>query len=89
MIVSGDAIKACRERFPNADIVSPGIRPAWAGSDDHKRLTTPAEAIRSGSDYLVVGRPITKSSDPFAAVKAIIDEMDEALDPDNSVTATG
>ena len=89
LIVSGDAIKACRERFPNADIVSPGIRPAWAGSDDHKRLTTPAEAIRSGSDYLVVGRPITKSSDPFAAAKAIIDEMDEALDPDNSVTATG
>ncbi len=89
LIVSGDAIKACRERFPNADIVSPGIRPAWSGSDDHKRLTTPAEAIRMGSDYLVVGRPITKSSDPFAAAKAIIDEMDEALDPDNSVTATG
>ena len=89
LIVSGDAIKACRERFPNADIVSPGIRPAWAGSDDHKRLTTPAEAIRMGSDYLVVGRPITKSDDPFAAAKAIIDEMDEALDPDNSVTATG
>ena len=89
MIVSGDAIKACRERFPNADIVSPGIRPAWSGSDDHKRLTTPAEAIRMGSDYLVVGRPITKSDDPFAAAQAIIDEMDEALDPDNSVTATG
>ena len=89
LIVSGDAIKACREKFPNADIVSPGIRPAWSGSDDHKRLTTPAEAIRMGSDYLVVGRPITKSDDPFAAAKAIIDEMDEALDPDNSVTAMG
>ena len=89
LIVSGDAIKACREKFPNADIVSPGIRPAWAGSDDHKRLTTPAEAIRMGSDYLVVGRPITKSDDPFAAAKAIIDEMDEALDSDNSVTAMG
>ena len=78
----------CREKFPNADIVSPGIRPAWAGSDDHKRLTTPAEAIRSGSDYLVVGRPITKSSDPFGAAKAIIDEMDDALDCNNSLATT-
>ena len=89
LIVSGDAIRTCRERFPNADIVSPGIRPGWAASDDHKRITTPADAIRMGSDYLVVGRPITKSEDPFGAAKAIIDEMDEALDPNNSVAAAG
>ena len=89
LIVSGDAIGACRERFPNADIVSPGIRPAWAASDDHKRITTPADAIRMGSDYLVVGRPITKSDDPHRAAKAIIDEMDEALESRNSVAATG
>ena len=89
LIVSGDAIKACRERFPNADIVSPGIRPAWAASDDHKRITTPADAIRMGSDYLVVGRPITKSDDPFGAAKAIIDEMDEALESRSSVAAAG
>ncbi len=88
LIVSGDAIKACREKFPNADIVSPGIRPVWATSDDHKRHTTPAEAIRSGSDYLVVGRPITKNDDPFTAAKAIIDEMDDALDCNNSLAAT-
>ena len=89
LIVSGDAIRACRERFPDADIVSPGVRPGWAASDDHKRITTPADAIRMGSDYLVVGRPITKSEDPFGAAKAIIDEMDEALDPNNSVAAAG
>ena len=89
LIVSGDAIRACRERFPNADIVSPGIRPAWAASDDHKRITTPADAIRMGSDYLVVGRPITKSGDPFGAAKAIIDEMDEALESRNPVAAAG
>ena len=88
LIVSGDAIRACREKFPDADIVSPGVRPAWAASDDHKRITTPADAIRMGSDYLVVGRPITKSDDPFGAAKAIIVEMDEALDPSNSVAAT-
>ena len=87
LIVSGDAIRACRERFPNADIVSPGIRPAWAASDDHKRITTPADAIRMGSDYLVVGRPITKSENPFGAAKAIIEEIDEALAPGDSVAA--
>ncbi|MCY4385358.1 MAG: orotidine-5'-phosphate decarboxylase [Nitrospinae bacterium] len=89
LIVSGDAIGACRERFPNADIVSPGIRPAWSASDDHKRITTPADAIRMGSDYLVVGRPITKNDDPFSAAKAIIDEMDEAIDAKDSVGAAG
>ncbi len=89
LIVSGDAIKACREKFPNADIVSPGVRPAWAASDDHKRITTPADAIRMGSDYLVVGRPITKSEDPFGAAKAIIEEMDGALESRNSVAAAG
>ena len=89
LIVSGDAIRTCRERFPNADIVSPGIRPAWAASDDHKRITTPADAIRMGSDYLVVGRPITKSEDPFGAAKAIIDEMDEALESRNYAAAAG
>ena len=89
LIVSGDAIKACREKFPNADIVSPGIRPAWAASDDHKRITTPADAIRMGSDYLVVGRPITKNENPFGAAKAIIEEMDEALESRRSVSAAG
>ena len=89
LIVSGDAIRACRERFPNADIVSPGIRPTWAASDDHKRITTPADAIRMGSDYLVVGRPITKSDDPFGAAKALIEEIDEALESRRSVSAAG
>ena len=89
LIVSGDAIGACRERFPDADIVSPGIRPAWSASDDHKRITTPADAIRMGSDYLVVGRPITKNDDPHRAAKAIIDEMDEAIDAKDSIAATG
>ena len=85
LIVSGDAIKACRENFPNIDIVSPGIRPDWAGNDDHKRFTTPADAIRMGSDYLVVGRPITKSDNPFGAAKAIIEEIDKALESRNFV----
>lgn len=80
LIVSGQAIRNCREKFPAIDIVSPGIRPAGAGADDHKRLTTPREAIRLGADYLVVGRPVTKSSEPRDAAQRIIDEVDRALE---------
>jgi orotidine-5'-phosphate decarboxylase len=79
LIVSGQAIKFCRSAFPTAVIVSPGIRPAWASPNDHKRLTTPREAISLGADYLVVGRPITRASDPRAAAQLIIDEIDAAI----------
>ena len=79
LIVSGQAIKLCRSAFPAAVIVSPGIRPAWASPNDHKRLTTPREAIGLGADYLVVGRPITRAPDPRAAAQLIIDEIDAAL----------
>jgi len=80
LIVSGTAIRACRQAFGEAmTLVSPGIRPAWAGPDDHARLTTPAEAIDMGADYLVVGRPIRTAPDPHDAAQRIIDEIDEAL----------
>ncbi len=58
-------------------IVTPGIRPADRG-DDQKRVATPARAIRAGSDYLVVGRPITAAPDPAAAIDAILQEMERA-----------
>ena len=87
LIVSGDAIKACRERFPDADIVSPGIRPAGASVSDHKRSATPGEAIRLGADYLVVGRPVLNAESPRAAAQKIIDEIDAALEPQTPVTA--
>ena len=81
LIVSGTAIEACRKQFGTAmTLVSPGIRPAWAEPDDHARLTTPAEAIAMGSDYLVVGRPIRSAQNPHDAAQRIIDEIDEALD---------
>jgi orotidine-5'-phosphate decarboxylase len=79
MIASGDAIQVCRRAFPSTIIVSPGIRPAGASTDDHKRHTTPAEAIRLGADYLVVGRPILKASDPRGAAARVIDEIDRTL----------
>jgi orotidine-5'-phosphate decarboxylase len=63
-------------------IVVPGIRPAAGGpsrADDQARVATPAEAIRAGADYLVVGRPITAAADPPAAARAIVAEVASAL----------
>lgn len=56
-------------------LVTPGIRPAGAGSDDQQRITTPAQAVRGGSDYLVIGRPIVRAADPLAALDAINAEI--------------
>jgi len=55
--------------------VTPGIRPQGSARGDQKRVTTPAQAIAAGADYLVVGRPITEASDPRAAAQAIVDEI--------------
>ena len=61
-------------------IVTPGIRPTTKGRDEHARVTTPSEAIKAGSDYLVVGRPIRDAADPRAATEAIVSEMQTAFD---------
>lgn len=62
-------------------IVVPGIRPHGGSSrsDDQARVATPAETIRAGADYLVVGRPITAAADPRAAARAISEEITAAL----------
>ena len=52
-------------------LVTPGVRLPGAGADDQSRTVSPAEAVRLGSDYLVVGRPITQSADPAAALESI------------------
>ncbi len=56
-------------------LVVPGIRPAWAVAGDQKRIMTPAEAVRLGADYLVIGRPITAADDPAAAARRIAAEV--------------
>jgi orotidine-5'-phosphate decarboxylase len=55
--------------------ITPGIRPAGSAHGDQKRVTTPAQAVAAGADYLVVGRPIVEASDPLAATRAILEEM--------------
>ena len=57
-------------------IVTPGIRPAGAEKGDQKRVMAPADAVRAGADYIVVGRPITETKDPLGAAKKIIKEME-------------
>src|SRR6202048_454723 len=61
------------------NLVTPGIRPAGAATDDQKRIMTPARAIAAGADYLVVGRPITGAADPKTAAEAIQAEIAQAL----------
>jgi orotidine-5'-phosphate decarboxylase len=56
-------------------IVTPGVRPARFQQDDQKRIMTPEEAMRSGADYLVLGRPIRDAQDPLAAVREVVAEM--------------
>jgi len=65
--------KACGEDFV---ILTPGIRPAGKSSDDQKRVMTPQEAIKLGSDFLVIGRPIRNASNPVEAAKEILREME-------------
>ncbi len=77
--------RACGKDFL---IVVPGIRPLVGGgstgkrkhkTDDQARVATPAEAIRAGADYLVIGRPITGAPDPESAARAILEEIGSAL----------
>ncbi|CAM3725469.1 orotidine-5'-phosphate decarboxylase [Cohnella lubricantis] len=68
-----EAIKtACGDEFLT---VTPGIRPRGADIGDQTRITTPLDAVRLGTDYLVIGRPITGASDPAEAYQSILEEM--------------
>ena len=79
-VTSAEEVAALRALAgPECVLVIPGIRPAGAATptrmDDQRRIATPAEALRQGASYLVVGRPITQAADPAAAAEAILEEM--------------
>jgi orotidine-5'-phosphate decarboxylase len=61
--------------------VTPGIRPLWDGvsPDDQARITTPEQAVKNGSDYIVIGRPIRNAKDPAAAAQRITDEISAVI----------
>jgi len=76
-VASAREISAIRQACgPDFLIVTPGIRPADAATNDQARIATPSSAIAAGADYLVVGRPITGASDPAAAAEAIVAQME-------------
>jgi orotidine-5'-phosphate decarboxylase len=56
-------------------LVTPGIRPANAEQGDQRRIMTPQQALAAGSDYLVIGRPITQAENPLASLNAIYEEI--------------
>jgi orotidine-5'-phosphate decarboxylase len=64
---------------PVGVLVVPGIRPAGSETGDQTRIATPAEALRAGASFLVVGRPITQAPDPAEAAEAILLEMAQAI----------
>jgi orotidine-5'-phosphate decarboxylase len=64
---------------PAGVLVIPGIRPAGTDRGDQQRVATPAQALRAGASYLVVGRPITQAPDPGKAAETILDEISNAL----------
>jgi orotidine-5'-phosphate decarboxylase len=77
VVASPQEIGPIREQVAGGDfiIVTPGVRPAGSEAADQRRIGTPAQAIRDGADYLVIGRPITASGDPRAAAERIIEEI--------------
>jgi orotidine-5'-phosphate decarboxylase len=89
VVASPHEVRAIRRACGNGFlIVVPGIRPLVGSAatggrrnkkDDQARIATPAEAIRAGADYLVIGRPITAAPDPQAAARAIVEEIASAL----------
>lgn len=60
-------------------ILTPGVRPEWAGKDDQKRVMTPGEAVAAGADYIVVGRPVLKADDRRQAVDKIAREIEASI----------
>jgi orotidine-5'-phosphate decarboxylase len=76
VVASAQEVRAIRQACgPKFLIVVPGIRPAATSANDQSRIATPAEAIRAGADYLVVGRPITASRDARTAALAVANEI--------------
>lgn len=80
VVCSAQEAVAIREACgPDFLLVTPGIRTAGSDEHDQSRVVTPAKALKNGSDYLVIGRPITGASDPVDVTRRILDEMAGAL----------
>jgi len=79
IVASAGDLESLRRRFGDTmRLVIPGIRPAGSALQDQSRTATPAEAIRAGADYIVVGRPILQAPDPAGAADAIVEDIRQA-----------
>ncbi len=82
MVCSAEEVARLRqETGPNTLLVIPGIRPAGSAVEDQRRIATPAQAIAAGASMLVVGRPITRATDPAAAAQSILEEIEQVQTP--------
>jgi orotidine-5'-phosphate decarboxylase len=76
VVCSAEEAPALRSSIgESALLVTPGIRPEWASTDDQQRIVTPQQALADGASYLVIGRPITRHQDPAAALALIIESI--------------
>lgn len=77
VVASPSEVKAIRKAIgKDFLIVTPGVRPSWAATNDQKRVATPKEAIENGADFIVVGRPIIEAADPVEAARKILEEIE-------------
>jgi orotidine-5'-phosphate decarboxylase len=77
VVASPQEIKMLRRAIRGVFVIlTPGVRPAWAGQDDQKRIMTPGEAVAAGTDYIVVGRPVLRAAKRRDAVKKILEDME-------------
>jgi len=84
VVCSGKEVKTIKGSLGDEFVaVTPGIRPAWDNvqEDDQQRITTPADAIRDGADYIVIGRPIRDAADPVEAARRIAAEVESVARP--------
>ena len=76
LVNSPREVKPLREQHGQQPLlITPGVRPAGSAAGDQARIATPAQAVKDGADFLVIGRPITKDPDPAAAAGRIAEEL--------------
>jgi orotidine-5'-phosphate decarboxylase len=82
VVASPHEIGPVRESVGRAGflVVTPGVHPSAIAYDDQKRVMSPSEAVSAGADYVVIGRAILNSQDPARAARAVVEEMEHALE---------
>src|SRR5690606_16070188 len=75
LVCSAQEAQILKQRFDQLQLVTPGIRPAGSAQDDQRRILTPSQAMAAGSDYLVIGRPISQAANPAQALIDVVAEL--------------